>query len=67
MVSSKCLPGGVAFAFEVFGGVDAALRADGVGALDGDDGEEVDGAALFGDLDDGGEAGEASANDDDSG
>ncbi len=47
----------VAFAFEVLGGVDAALGADGVGALDGDDGEEVDLAAGFGDLDDGGEAG----------
>ncbi len=51
----------VAFALEVLGGVDAALGADGVRALDGDDGEEVDGAAGFGDLDDGGETGEASA------
>jgi hypothetical protein len=37
-----------------------------VRALDGDDGEEVDLAAGFGDLDDGGEAGEASAYYDDS-
>ena len=50
-------PGGVALALEVLGGVDAALRADGVRALDRHDGEEVDGAAGFGDLDDGGEAG----------
>ena len=57
----------VALALEVLGGVDAALGADGVRALDGDDGEEVDRAAGFGDLDDGGEAGEAAAYDDDSG
>jgi hypothetical protein len=63
----EVLEDGVAFAFEVFGGVDAALGADGVRALDGDDGEEVDGAAGFGDLDDGGEAGEASAYYDDAG
>ncbi len=67
MVSSKCLTGVVALALEVLGGVDAALGADGVRALDGDDGEEVDVAAGLGDLDDGGEAGEASADDDDSG
>ena len=47
----------VALALEVLGGVDAALGADGVRALDGDDREEVDGAAGFGDLDDGGETG----------
>ncbi len=62
----EVLAGGVALALEVLGGVDAALGADGVRALDGDDGEEVDLAAGFGDLDDGGEAGEASAYDDDS-
>jgi hypothetical protein len=37
-----------------------------VGALDRDDGEEVDLAAGFGDLDDGGESGEAAAYYDDS-
>ncbi len=63
----EVLDGGVAFALEVLGGVDAALRADRVRALDGDDGEEVDVAAGFGDLDDGGQSGEASANHDDSG
>ncbi len=57
----------VALAFEVLGGVDAALGADGVRALDGDDGEEVDLAASFGDLDDGGETGKAAAYYDDSG
>ena len=62
----EVLEGRVALALEVLGGVDAALGADGVGALDGDDGEEVDGAAGFGDLDDGGESGEAAAYDDDS-
>ena len=58
---------GVALALEVFGGVDAALGADGVRALDGDDGKEVDDAAGFGDLDDGGETCEASSYDDDAG
>jgi hypothetical protein len=51
------LEDGVAFAFEVLGGVDAALGAYGVRALDRDDGEEVDDTAGFGDLDDGGETG----------
>jgi hypothetical protein len=38
-----------------------------VRTLDGDDGEEIDDAAGFGDLDDGGETGEASSDDDDAG
>jgi hypothetical protein len=38
-----------------------------VRALDRDDGEEVDGAAGLGDLDDRGETGEASSDDDDAG
>ncbi len=62
----EVLAGGVAFALEVLGGVDAALRADRVRALDRDDGEQVNFTAHFGDLDDGGKAGEASAYDDDS-
>ncbi len=66
-MSSKCLCGGIAFAFEILGGVDAALRAHRVRTLDGDDGEQVNIAAGFGDLDDGRESGEASANHDDSG
>ena len=67
MVSSKCCAGGVAFALQILGGVDSALRADRVRALDRDDGEQVHVAAGFGDLDDGGKPGETSANDDDSG
>ena len=63
----EVLVGGVAFALEIFGGVDAALRADRVRALDGDDGKQVDGAAGFGDLDDCREPGQPSANHDDSG
>jgi hypothetical protein len=38
-----------------------------VRTLDGDDGEEIDRTAGFGDLDDGGETGEASSDDDDAG
>src|SRR6202047_1357786 len=51
----EMLPGGIAFAFKVLGGVDATLRANRVRALYGDDGEQVDLAAHLGDLDDGGE------------
>ena len=63
----EVLVGGVAFALEVFGGVDAALGADRMGALDGNDGEEVDVAAGFRDFDDCCEPGQASANHDDFG
>ncbi len=63
----EVLGGGVAFALEVFGGVDAALRAHRVRTLDRDDGEQVYAAAGFGDLDDRREPGQASANHDDSG
>ena len=65
MVSSKCLPGGIAFALQVLGGVDATLRADRVRALYGDDREQVNLAAHLGDLDDGGEACQAAAHHDD--
>src|SRR5258705_8228522 len=41
----EMLPGGVAFALEILGRVDAALCADGVRALHGDDREQVDVAA----------------------
>ena len=58
----EVLVGGVALALEVFGGVDAALCADRVGTLDGDDGKEIDIAAGFGDFDDRSEACESSAN-----
>ena len=63
----KVLRGGVAFALEILGGVDAALRANRVRALDGDDGKQIDRAAGFGDLDDRGESGEPSAHHDDFG
>ena len=63
----EVLPGGVALAFEIFGGVDATLRADRVRALDRNDGEQIDVAACFGDLDDRGQACQSAANHDDSG
>ncbi len=63
----KVLRGGVAFAFEILGGVDAALRAHGVRTLDRDDGKQVDRAAGLGDFDDRRESGEPSANHDDFG
>ncbi len=63
----EMLVGGVAFALEILGSVDAALRADGVRALDGDDGEEVDVSACLRDFDDCCEPGQASANHDDFG
>ena len=63
----EVLVDGVSLALEVLGGVDAALRADGVRTLDRDDGEEIDRAAGLGDLDDGGETGEASSDNDDAG
>ena len=57
--------GRVALALGVDARVDAALRAHRVRALHGDQREEVDGDARLAQLDDGGEAGEASADDDD--
>ena len=47
----EVLPGGVAFALQVLGGVDAALGADGMRALHRNNGEQIDVAAGFGDLD----------------
>ena len=61
----KVLPGGIAFALQVLGGVDSALRADGMRALDRDDGEEIDLAAHFGDLDYGRKACKPATYDDD--
>ena len=63
----EVLPGGVALALQVLGGVDAALRADRVRALDRDDGKQVHRAAGLGDLDDRRQARQPSANHDDSG
>ena len=57
----EVLPGGVAFALEILGGVDAALRADRVRALHRHDGEQIDVPAHLGDLDDGGKSGQAAA------
>ena len=49
----EVLPGGVAFALQVLGGVDAALGADRVRPLDRDDGEEVNVTSHLGNLDGG--------------
>src|SRR5271157_639967 len=57
----EVLVGGIALALQVFGGVDAPLGADRVGALYRDDREQVNFSAHLGDLDHGGEAGEAAA------
>ena len=57
----EVLPGRVALALRVDRAVDAALRADRVGALDGDRGEEGHVGAEFGGAHGGGEPGKASA------
>ena len=49
----EVLPGGVALALQVLGGVDAALGADRVRPLDRDDGEEVNVTSHLGNLDGG--------------
>ncbi len=67
MVSSEVQGGRVALALEIFGGVDAALGADRVRALDRDYGKQVNGPAGLGDLDDRSQSGQSSANYDDSG
>jgi hypothetical protein len=46
----EVLPGRVAFAFGVDRAVDAALRADRVGTLDGHDREEINFVSRLGDL-----------------
>src|SRR6185437_3204258 len=61
----KVLPGSVAFALQVLGGIDAALGANRMRTLDGNDGEQVHRSAGFGDLDDGRKSGQAAANHDD--
>ena len=63
----KMLPGGVAFPLLVFRGVDATLRADGVGPLYGNNGEKIDGDARFRDPNGGHQTGQTTANDDDFG
>ena len=62
----KVLRGGVAFALQVLGRVDAALRAHRVRALDRHDGKQVHRSARLGDLDDRGKPGQPSPNHDDS-
>ncbi len=61
----EVLPGGVAFALQVLGGVDAALRAHRVRPLDRDDGEEVDVTSHLGNLDGGGKSCQSAAHNDD--
>src|SRR6266403_1802816 len=61
----EMLPGGIAFAFQVLGGVDASLRANRVRTLYGDDGKQINLAAHLGDLDNGGEACQTTAHYDD--
>jgi hypothetical protein len=46
-------PGRVAFALQILGCVDAALRAHRVGTLDRDNGEQVNQSSHLRDLDDG--------------
>ena len=46
----KVLPGGVAFALHILGGVDSALRANRVRSLHRHNGKQIDVAARFGDL-----------------
>src|ERR1019366_2084340 len=58
-------PGGIAFALQGLGGVDASLRANRVRALYRDDREQVNLTAHLGDLDDGGQACQAAAHYDD--
>jgi hypothetical protein len=63
----EVLVGGVALALEVFGGVDAALGANRVRALDGDDGKQIDVPPASAILMTAARPGQASANHDDSG
>ena len=60
----KVDPGGIAFALQILGGVDAALRAHRVRTLHRNNGEEIDVRAHLGNLDDGGESREPAAYDD---
>ena len=49
----EVLPGGVALALQVLGGVNATLGADGVRPFDRDDGEEVNMTSHLGNFDGG--------------
>src|SRR5438045_3005331 len=58
-------PLGIALlARDIVGRIDSALRADGVGALDRDHREQIDGYALFSQFYGTGESGESAADDD---
>src|SRR5207249_4382846 len=59
----EVLPGGVAFAFQILGGIDAALRANRMRPLHGDDREQVDVAAHLGNLDHGCQSSQSAAHD----
>src|SRR6266700_4029677 len=61
----KVLPRGVAFALHVFSGIDATLSANRMRALDRHNGEQVNVAACFGDLDGRRQARQPTANYDD--
>ena len=60
----EVLPGGVALALEILGGIDAALGADRVRALYRNDGKQVHIAAHLGNLDDSRESGQPAADHD---
>src|SRR6516164_6778137 len=61
----KMLRGGIAFAFLILGGVDAALGADGMRALDGNDREKVNGNTRLGDTNRRHQTGQTTAHNDD--
>ena len=61
----EVLPGGVAFALQVLGGVDATLRADRVRPLDRNDGEQIDVTAHLGNLDGGRKSCQSATHNDD--
>ena len=63
----EMLPGGVALAFQILGRVNAALRANRMGALHRDNREQVDLSAHLGNFYDCGKTREASAYDNDFG
>src|SRR5436309_2932065 len=59
----KVLPGGVAFAFQILGRIDAALRTNRMRTLDRNNGKQIDVTAHLRDLDHGCQSGESSAHD----
>src|SRR3989441_2897800 len=59
----EVLPGGVAFAFQILGSIDAALCANRMRTLDRNNGEQIDVAAHLGDLDHGCQSSQSAAHD----